>query len=115
MNDKRSKAILSIVSVLFLSGCVNKPIIRNDIIGDTWADARIITEQAAIIAEQRTTLENMGKSIDGILQDIRQSRITVEEIIGTISDLRELFGAIDIFVRAVIEAERQLEVLQRTD
>ena len=115
MNDTRSKAILLVMFVLFLAGCASKPVAHNNIITDVWADASIVTEQAAIIAEQRATLEDMGAVIEQVRGDLACARSDLDRAIAGAGSLREQWEAIDAFARVVIEAERQLEALQRTD
>ena len=82
---------------------------------DVWADAAIITEQAAVIAEQQRTLEEMGGAVGEIREYLEGARGNLERAIEQAASLREQWEAIDKFVRAVIEAERGLEEVQRTD
>jgi len=114
MNDKRIKATFAGILVLFLAGCASKP--TSAILpADVWADARIIGEQSAIIAEQRATLDDMGGVIEQVRGDLERARSNLERAVTGAGSLREQWEAIDAFVRAIIEAERRLEALQRTD
>ena len=115
MNNTRSKAILLVMFVLFLAGCASKPVVHNNIIADTWTDARIVAEQSAIIAEQRATLSDMEGIIEQVRGDLERARDNLERAIAGAGSLREQWEAIDAFVRAIIEAERQLEALQPTN
>ena len=103
------------VSVYILgsvSSCASKPDYSAN---DIWTDSKLINEQAAVIPEQRRTLDGLGQAVGAIRGDLEAARGDLDRAVGETQDLRELFGAIDAFVRDVIEAERRLEELQQSD
>jgi hypothetical protein len=97
--------------MLALAGCASKSAHTADV----WADAALVGGQAAAISEQRRTLDDLGAALGAIQSDLNGARTDLDRALGETQDLRELFGAIDAFVRAVIDAERRLEELQQSD
>ncbi|MDR2493951.1 MAG: hypothetical protein LBD24_01890, partial [Spirochaetaceae bacterium] len=101
---------LALGCILLLTGCASgRPAV------DLWADATVVAEQRAVIDEQRRTLDDLERTVGEVQRDLRDARTDLDRAVGETKDLRELFDAIDAFVREIIGAERRLEELQRPD
>ena len=97
--------------MLALTGCASKPAHT----ADTWTDATLVAEQAAVIAEQRRTLDDLGQAVGAIRGNLEDARADLDRAVREAQDLGEQWSAIDRFVRAIIDAERRLEELQQAD
>jgi septal ring factor EnvC (AmiA/AmiB activator) len=96
-----------VVFFLFFS-CASKP----SPTADVWTDATLIAEQRAEIESQRRTLEDMGTALESVRGNLESARIDLARATEQVADIRTIFDEIDRFVRAVIDAERQIEELQ---
>jgi hypothetical protein len=111
--DRYTLALGCILSIAVLGGFGGCASVRPTV--DVWADAALVAEQRAIIDEQRRTLDDLERAVGEVQRDLRDARTNLDTAVGETKDLRELFDAIDAFVREIIEAERRLEELQRPD
>lgn len=97
------------ITCFCLCSCASRPAVP------VWEDAALVAGQRTVIEEQRRTLNDLDRVIGEVQRDIRQAHADLERAIGETNSLREQWAAIDDFVQRVIEAERRLEDLQRTN
>ncbi len=104
------RRLLYVITTVVLVGCAHR-----STVSDSWSDATLVADQAAVIEQQRATLDNMGEAIGQIRSTLADARGDLERALQEGGDLRSLWREIDAFVSSIIEAERALEELQRTD
>jgi len=106
------RVFYALVIIILFTGCRS---VRGNVPVDTWGDATIIAEQRAEIEQLRRDLNDMG----GLVRDVSEGivRITDELTDGLerSRSIEDIFGEIDIFVRKLIEANRQLGNIQPPD
>jgi hypothetical protein len=93
-----------LVLVLALAGCST---VRPAPSGSSPVDV-----QRTLLEEQSATLDGMRADVAGIKAGLESSRAALEKALAGTGDLVAQFNAIDVFVRAVIAAEKRLETLQ---
>jgi hypothetical protein len=110
MGRKKTHQIFLLISVLVCCmSCASRPTV------DVWGDASTIAQQQLVIEQQRATLVDMAESLGELQSNLEVARNELERSIATGTDIRTQWAAIERFVESIIEAERRLEELQRSD
>jgi hypothetical protein len=104
------KLILVITVFTALAACTTKPPRPAPAVGAMQAD---VGAQDALLQEQAITLGKMRENVKQIKSGIFSAREALQTALSQHDDLVEQFNAIDVFVRKIIEAENQLEELQK--
>ena len=108
------RILYAVIVALLFTGCCTNPG-RVATATDIWGDATLVAEQRAEIEQLRRDLNDMG----GLVRDISEGivRITDELTDGLerSRSIEDIFREIDLFVRKLIEANRELGDLQPPD
>lgn len=103
-----AKAALAIAALVLASCATGAPV-------DSWGDAGVIAEQKRTIDEQRERISELERVIQSGAEHLREA----EERLGSLEDgnldFERWLKSVDAFIRAVIDEQRKLEGIQRTD
>lgn len=103
-----SKKLVYVLTISIFMSCASNHV-------DTWGDAALVAEQRATIEQQERTITDMGEVVRTVRDELGYARADIERSLAQNNDLRKIWGDIKLFVEAVLRAEQSLEGIQSTD